>query len=94
MKLTDGTLYATVSGRLDTITAPELLAMYKETAEQGKITDIEIDMKNLDYISSAGLRVLLIMKKALPKEGQLQLTNMNETVTEIMETTGFDSVFC
>ena len=94
MKLTDGTLYVTVSGRLDTITAPELLAMYKETAEQGKITDIEIDMKNLDYISSAGLRVLLIMKKALPKDGQLQLTNMNETVSEIMETTGFDSVFC
>ena len=94
MKLTGGSLHVTVSGRLDTITAPDLLALYRETAVKGDITNIVIDMKDLDYISSAGLRVLLIMKKAFPNENQLRLTNMNEVVSEIMETTGFDSILC
>lgn len=94
MKLTDGLLHISVSGRLDTITAPNLLAMYRECTEQENITGIVIDMKDLDYISSAGLRVLLIMKKALSNENQLSLKNMNKVVSEIMETTGFDSIFC
>ncbi|MCR5403008.1 MAG: STAS domain-containing protein [Butyrivibrio sp.] len=51
-------------------------------------------MKDLQYISSAGLRVLLIMKKALNAENDFKLMNMNAEVTEIIETTGFDTIFC
>ena len=88
------TLKCTLAGRLDTITAPSFLALYKEAAQNGDIRRIEVDMKELDYISSAGLRTLLIMKKALKDDDSFILLNMNETVTDIMETTGFDSIFC
>ena len=88
------TLKCRLAGRLDTITAPSFLALYKEAAEKGEIKRIEVDMKDLDYISSAGLRTLLIMKKGLSNDDSFILLNMNETVTEIMETTGFDSIFC
>ena len=92
-KESNGSLILTLSGRLDTITAPALLSLYKEKEAQGAIKDITIDLKNLEYISSAGLRVLLIMKKALGEKGQFNLLNMNEDVSEIIKTTGFDSVF-
>ena len=53
-----------------------------------------MDMKNLEYISSAGLRVLLIMRKALDSDQNISLVNMNDSVREIIETTGFDTIFC
>lgn len=90
----DDTLIITLSGRLDTITAPELLAKYREAAEAGSITNITLDMRHLDYISSAGLRVLLIMRKALKGGNHFCMTHMNDVVSGIMETTGFDSVLC
>lgn len=89
-KFSRDTLYINLSGRLDTITAPSLLAIYRETADKKSISHIIIDMKNLDYISSAGLRVLMIMEKELEKNNQLIFTNMNEIVREIIETAGFD----
>ena len=51
-------------------------------------------MKELEYVSSAGLRVLLIMRKALTDSNSFNLVNMNDSVKEIIETTGFDSIFC
>ena len=51
-------------------------------------------MKNLEYISSAGLRVLMIMRKALADGKNFSLINMNDNVTNIIETTGFDTIFC
>lgn len=51
-------------------------------------------MKNLEYISSAGLRVLLIMRKALAGDSDFSLINMSDQVKEIIETTGFDTIFC
>jgi anti-anti-sigma factor len=94
VELLGKTLHVTLAGRLDTITAPSLLALYREAESKGGYNDICIDMKELEYISSAGLRVLLIMRKALTDEGSFNLINMNDTVKEIIETTGFDTIFC
>ena len=88
-KLNGSTLSFNLSGRLDTISAPELLDTFRNTHD---VKSVEIDMKDLDYISSAGLRVLLIMYKALPADG-FKMFNIKPAVQEILETTGFDSVF-
>ena len=93
VRLTEGTLNVSLTGRLDTITAPGLLSLFREAEEKGSIKEIVIDMKNLEYISSAGLRVLLIMRKAVADETACSLLNMNEAVTEIFETTGFADIF-
>lgn len=94
VKLRDDVLNVSLTGRLDTITSPGLLALYKEAEAKGKITSICVDMKNLEYISSAGLRVLMIMRKALADGKNFSLINMNDNVTNIIETTGFDTIFC
>ena len=92
MKITkkqDGSaLVIALEGRLDTTTAPELEAELK-TCLDG-ITDLTLDLTNLDYISSAGLRVLLIMYKALDDKSQFKLVGTTDSVKEIMEVTGFD----
>ena len=93
-KMSGDTLNITVSGRLDTITAPELLSLYKESAARNKITAICVDMNGLEYISSAGLRVLLIMRKSVDDGAGFSLINMNKAVRDIMETTGFDTIMC
>lgn len=94
VQLIDGTLRAALTGRLDTITAPSLLELFNEAKAKGEISRIVIDMKGLDYISSAGLRVFLIMKKSLSSGSAVSLENMNETVSKIIESTGFDTIFC
>ncbi len=83
-----GTLNMEFTGRLDTITAPNLLAFYEEHKDEVK--SVNIDCNNLDYISSAGLRVLLIMQKGCV--GGVTLFGVNDSVKEILEQTGFDSV--
>ena len=87
-ELDNGTLALALAGRLDTITAPNLLAFY-ETHKDG-IRAVSVNCEKLDYISSAGLRVLLIMQKG-SAEG-VTLAGVNDTVREILEQTGFDSV--
>ena len=94
VQLNDNILNIALEGRLDTITSPGLLALYKEADAKGSITSICVDMKDLEYISSAGLRVLLIMRKALKSEKDFSLINMNDSVRQIIETTGFDTIFC
>lgn len=79
-----------LSGRIDTITSPELLSMYRE-ADDGSIRIIKIDMTDVRYISSAGLRVLMIMIGDHPDN--VKLDNVNEDIMEILRTTGFDSLF-
>ena len=88
-KLDGSTLSFNLSGRLDTISAPELLDTFRNTHD---VKSVEINMKDLDYISSAGLRVLLIMYKALPSGG-FKILNIKPAVQEILETTGFDFIF-
>ena len=94
VKLQDDSLNIVLKGRLDTISSPGLLALYREAEGKGTVKNICVDMSELDYISSAGLRVLLIMRKALKDDTCFSLINMTGEVRDILETTGFDTIFC
>ena len=83
-------LKVNMSGRLDTSTSPLLEEQIADKFDG--IENIEIDLKSLEYISSAGLRVLLAMKKKLPVDGELIIKNAKKEILEIFEITGFDSV--
>ena len=87
----DGTLSLVLAGRLDTITAPSLLSFFERTKSGQSVDAVDVDCGRLDYISSAGLRVLLIMHKAC--KGGVSLHGENEVVSEILCQTGFDSIF-
>lgn len=82
IKTHGGMMKIKMNGRLDSITAPELLSVYEKTAAEEKPKKIIIDASELDYISSAGLRVLLIMIKQVG-DGNLTVTGQNETVQTI-----------
>lgn len=82
-----GKLTIALEGRLDTSSAPQLEDMLKE-ALRG-VTDLEMDFADLAYISSAGLRVLLSAMKVMKKQGSMVVRNVNETVMEVFEITGF-----
>ena len=85
-----GKLSIAPTGRLDTITAPALLAFFEATREEHAVEAVVIDCSGLDYVSSAGLRVLVIMRKACP--GGVTLASPNELITEVLEQTGFAAV--
>lgn len=74
-------------GRLDTTTAPKLEGELKTSVNS--ISLLVFDLKKLDYISSAGLRVLLSAQKVMNRQGEMKITGANETVMEIFEVTGF-----
>lgn len=76
-----------LEGRLDTTTAPELEEALK--TEFDGITKLEFDFSKLEYISSAGLRVLLSSQKVMNKQGSMVVKNVNESINEIFEVTGF-----
>ena len=76
-----------ITGRLDTITAPALDKTINENL--GEIKSLILDFKNLEYISSAGLRVLLSTQKKLQQKGTMKLKNVREEVMEVFEITGF-----
>ena len=80
-------LTVAVAGRLDTTTAPQLEASLKESFEG--IAKLVLDFSALEYLSSAGLRVLLAAQKVMNKQGEMTVKNVNETVNEIFEVTGF-----
>ncbi len=88
--IADGTLALDLTGRLDTITAPNLLSFFEETKKEHAPKAVTVDCAHLDYISSAGLRVMLIMHKAC--EDGVTLLHLNETTREILAQTGFDSI--
>lgn len=79
----------TLEGRLDTITAPDL---EKEIVSLTEASSLELDFSKLDYISSAGLRVLLTAHKTFAKKGGMIIKNVNETVLDIFEVTGFRDI--
>ena len=79
-----------IIGRLDTTTAPALEAEVKNSLEGLK--SIIFDLEGLEYISSAGLRVLLSAQKSMNKQGTMKLVNVNEVVMEVFEITGFVDV--
>ena len=87
-----GRLQIKLCGRIDSITAPVFLKAWEEEVKTGKVDSVVTDCADLKYISSAGLRVLLIIKKSLPGN-ELILHNVNEPIMEILDTTGFSDLF-
>ncbi|MDR0984608.1 MAG: STAS domain-containing protein [Ruminococcus sp.] len=80
----------TLQGRLDTTTAPELQAMLIPALDDAGISVVELDFAELEYISSAGLRVLLLGQKTAKKKDKSQIIlNVRDEITEIFEMTGF-----
>ena len=75
-------------GRLDTTTAPDLEMELKELLEQG-IKKLDLDFEKLDYISSAGLRVLLFAQKSLSENGKMTIRNVKPEIMEVFDITGF-----
>lgn len=87
-KSTDGSkLTVALEGRLDTNTSPDLEASLQESLDG--VTELVLDLEKLDYISSAGLRVLLAAHKMMSKQGSMKVVHVNTTVMEIFEITGF-----
>lgn len=84
------TLTIEVGGRLDTTTAPELERVLKDSYD-GIITMI-LDMKELVYLSSAGLRTILVAQKQMNKQGNLIVRHVNDTIMEVFEVTGFNDI--
>ena len=76
-----------VSGRLDTQTAPELEA--ELDAVLSGLKELTFDMTNLEYVSSAGLRVILKAQKAMNAQGSMKLTGVNDSIMEVFDITGF-----
>ena len=84
------TLNIALEGRLDTTTAPDLEKELKTSL--GGVEQLVFDFSKLDYISSAGLRVLLSAQKQMSKQGGMKVTNVNEMVMEVFEVTGFSDI--
>lgn len=91
-KLSDGVLEVALEGRLDTNTAPQLESEIKSSTTD--IDSLVFDFAKLDYISSAGLRVLLSANKDMIRQGKPGVTviNSNEIVKEVFEVTGFTDI--
>lgn len=82
----DSKLTIAISGRIDTTTAPELEATIDEV---NGVTELVLDFAGVEYISSAGLRVILKAQKKMNQEGKMKLTNVNDDVMDVFDITGF-----
>ena len=89
-KTEDKTMTVALEGRLDTTTAPQLETELK--SELADITSLVLDFEKLEYISSAGLRVLLSAQKVMNKQGDMKLIHVNDVINEIFEVTGFSDI--
>ena len=88
IKLNKGSkLTVTLEGRLDTTTAPQLEAELKSSLEG--VDSLTLNFEKLEYLSSAGLRVILSAQKIMNKQGEMVIKNVNETIMEVFEVTGF-----
>lgn len=83
----DGITTIMLEGRLDTSTSPQFEIEVKKVL--GDTTELYLDLSNLEYVSSAGLRVFLMMQKTMNKRGKMVVQHPNEMVLEIFEVTGF-----
>ncbi len=86
----DGVCDISLVGRLDTTTAPELETVLKDSLEG--ISELNIDLEKLDYISSAGLRVLLFAQKTMNNQGKMTIKNAKPEIMEVFEITGFTDI--
>ena len=89
-KQDDKTLCLALAGHLDTLSAPQLEAELK--ASLNDADSLVLDLADLDYVSSAGLRVLLSAHKAMSSKGGMKVKNVNEIVQEVFEVTGFADI--
>ncbi|MGM9938055.1 MAG: STAS domain-containing protein [Candidatus Ornithomonoglobus sp.] len=90
-KNTEGTkLTYSIDGRLDTETAPQLEADLNKSVNG--ITELSFDFAKLEYISSAGLRVLLTAQKIMNKQGSMVIRNVNDVIMEVFDVTGFSNI--
>lgn len=85
--LEGGKLTVALEGRLDTTTAPQLEGELRTATEN--VTKLVLDLEKLEYISSAGLRVLLAAQKVMNKQGEMLIRNANSDLMDIFEVTGF-----
>lgn len=88
-RLSDGELAVELIGRLDTSTAPEL----EKALTLDEVQKLDIDLAGIEYLSSAGLRVLLSAHKTMQKKGGLVLRNLRPIVKEVFDITGFTDIF-
>ena len=88
--VTEGKLVMKVQGRVDTLTATQLLKVFQEASPQAN--SIELDVEKMPYISSAGLRVLLIMRKSVKDQSSFKLLHVQPEVEKILKMTGFDRI--
>lgn len=79
-----------ISGRVDTTTAPDL-SEYLKDALNG-VQELVLDLKEVDYVSSAGLRVILFAQKTMNAQGSMVVTNVNKDIMETFELTGFTDI--
>ena len=86
----DNVLTISLTGRLDTVTAPELEAELEKSLDNS--TEVFFDFAELEYISSAGLRVILAAQKVMNTQGKMIIKNVNETISEVFEVTGFSDI--
>jgi anti-sigma B factor antagonist len=86
----NGKLQISLVGRLDTTTAPTLENELKTELEDTK--ELLFDLEKLEYISSAGLRVLLGAQKIMNKQGEMRVAHVNDVVREVFEVTGFTDI--
>lgn len=90
-KLFEGeSLTLTLTGRLDTNSSPALEAELKQSV--GGIKELIFDFSGVEYISSAGLRVLLAAQKVMNRQGSMKLIGVNDDVMEVFEITGFSDI--
>ncbi len=86
----NGKINVALEGRLDTTTSPQLDSELKSVLEG--TTDLVLDFEKLEYISSAGLRVILTAQKTMNKQGKMLIKNVNDTIMEVFEVTGFADI--
>lgn len=89
-KVENGKAEFALEGRLDTVTAPDLEKEIKDSLDG--VSSLALDFDKLEYISSAGLRVLLSAQKIMNKQGEMKIGNVNDTIMEIFEVTGFSDI--
>ncbi len=89
-KLNGSALTITLEGRLDTTTSPKLETELRTSL--GGVTELVLDFAGLEYLSSAGLRVILAAQKVMNRQGSMVIRNVNETINEVFDITGFADI--
>ena len=88
--LEEKVLNVKVEGRLDTATAPALEEELAEVMDEAE--ELVFDLKGLEYMSSAGLRILLATQKKMAQKGGMKVVNVNDVIKEILDITGFSDI--